>query len=335
MSLATLKTKVEQLVEIAQNGGSSGGGSSEVYDPEARPGWWLPRPTVTAGDDINEVWALIEVLPDITEYDGEDISNAEIVANGYKQFWKRVSLTPSSNYVICPDFPDAVELIVNCSAYFILSRTAGTSVYYNNNAMKTLDSFGKLQFISGTDITVNSFNAGTFCGISGLRKIENQIIIRVSSNNSSTYSLFGATSLIKTPKYISKASSKISLYNVFINCRSLVEATLDSINFTNNSLAYCFALRKVHISNDSATSVSTFTNCTNIEKVTIEDGRTYALYIHHSEKYSQAVLHDIAEKLADMSGSETAPVFQLGTTNWEKMDEEHQNMVLSKGWAQK
>lgn len=63
--------------------------------------------------------------------------------------------------------------------------------------------------------------------------------------------------------------------------------------------------------------------------VTLYDGWNMDLYVQELT-LTQESLHDIAEKYADMTGAEIAPVLRLGTANINKMDEEHIAMLENK-----
>lgn len=48
---------------------------------------------------------------------------------------------------------------------------------------------------------------------------------------------------------------------------------------------------------------------------------------------TQECLHDMAEKVADMTDAITQPILNIGTDNKAKMDEEHLNMLTAKNWT--
>jgi hypothetical protein len=74
---------------------------------------------------------------------------------------------------------------------------------------------------------------------------------------------------------------------------------------------------------------SALAGSTNITTINLVDGWNSSLYVHHCTNLSQASLHDMIEKLADMTGL-TPIVFQIGTNNIAKIDEEHLAMLESK-----
>jgi hypothetical protein len=73
---------------------------------------------------------------------------------------------------------------------------------------------------------------------------------------------------------------------------------------------------------------SAFNDCKYLTEVNIYDGWDRDLYIQGSS-LTQASLHDIAEKYADMTG-QTSPILRIGTANIAKMDEEHIAMLNNK-----
>ena len=162
MSLATLKTKVEQLIEKAQSGGDY------IVYPEweyIRPANWLPRPELTLGEDTNEIWALIEVDESETEHDGAPIENAVVVAEGKKQFWKKYTPKKTNAYINeyqianipQEDIPNVVELIFN-------------SIYpISMNYRYQRDAYIKLEIVSGTPFTNGSYYQDGFLSIPFLR----------------------------------------------------------------------------------------------------------------------------------------------------------------------
>ena len=69
--------------------------------------------------------------------------------------------------------------------------------------------------------------------------------------------------------------------------------------------------------------------CINIETINLADGWSTAVYVHHCTKLSQASLHDMIEKLADMTGQDPL-IFKVGETNILKIDDEHIAMLQQK-----
>jgi hypothetical protein len=69
--------------------------------------------------------------------------------------------------------------------------------------------------------------------------------------------------------------------------------------------------------------------CTNIETINLVDGWNTSIYAQHCTKLTQACLHDMIEKLADMTG-QTPLVFKIGEKNIEKIDDEHIAMLQQK-----
>ena len=85
MSLATLKEKVEKLIDKIESFPVLTENTAVNY---TRPSWWLPYPETAENKGINEIFLLIEVDSGVTEYDGTDLSNTAVLPNGRKQFWK-------------------------------------------------------------------------------------------------------------------------------------------------------------------------------------------------------------------------------------------------------
>lgn len=71
------------------------------------------------------------------------------------------------------------------------------------------------------------------------------------------------------------------------------------------------------------------TGCTNIETINLVDGWNTAVYVQHCENLTQACLHDMCEKFADMTGKNPLKVY-FGETNIEKIDDEHIAMLENK-----
>ena len=64
----------------------------------------------------------------------------------------------------------------------------------------------------------------------------------------------------------------------------------------------------------------------------VGNGTSADLYLQYSNKYTQATLHAIIENLADLSERETAGNFVVGSTNLDKIDDEHKTMLRNKNW---
>lgn len=313
-SLAEVPTAIESVQ-------SGGGGVETIDDYEAyytRPSWWLPYPELTAGDNINEIFLLMEVKPDVMEYDGIDLTNTPILRNGKKQFWKRIE-----GKQIEGEQPDLLEVYANCvddwnfyhTAFSLLATGA-----YTGTAFSAF--YPKLHIISGTPMSVaaNTQNLGF---ASNLKKVD--CVVKIKKVSVNAFQLSGIT---KAPTI----EATISIANTF--CLSMAMLDGGTIGGTrasniNNAFYACRNMEKIHICEPCSIVTTSFQNCCNLRNVTIEKGFTGSLYIHNSTKYTSEILHAIIENYADMTGK-TAPTFQVGTTNLAKIDEEHIAMLEAK-----
>ena len=71
-----------------------------------------------------------------------------------------------------------------------------------------------------------------------------------------------------------------------------------------------------------------FNNCRNLTEVNLFEGWNMSLYVR-SANLTQASLHDMIEKYADMTG-QTSPVMNVGSSNLAKIDDEHKAMATAK-----
>lgn len=69
--------------------------------------------------------------------------------------------------------------------------------------------------------------------------------------------------------------------------------------------------------------------CINVKTINLVDGWDRAVYVQHCTNLTQECLHDMCEKLADMTGK-TALVFKVGADNIAKIDDEHIAMLQQK-----
>lgn len=320
MSLETLKPKVAELIKIALN--EEGGGEKTVIEyPKfnyTRPSWWLPRPVLS--NNAREVWLLHEVEADVTEYNGIDFSTAEILPNGKKQAWERITniISNVNGYFVISStyngtrFPYAVEIILNSDA----------PINFNYRYQK--QDFQKLQIITGTALDIGNYLNDGFKDSYSLKMIDCPVVL--GKNND--IGLFMNTAIEKAPENITSNNARIP--NIYRNCKQLVDGGyVNGINMTN-AFDGCERLTKVTLGSACAgITTSTFTNCINLEDITVEKGFNCSLYIHHSTKYTTETLHAIIENYADMTG-QTAPTFQVGETNLEKIDDEHKAMLEAK-----
>jgi hypothetical protein len=152
----------------------------------------------------------------------------------------------------------------------------------------------------------------------------------------------GATYLFGTFENCSKLttihgdlSTILSTQNGFSCCASLTEMpympNLENLN--NGSFRNCTGLTSITFYKVLKNwHTGALTGCTNIETINLVDGWNTAIYVQHCPKLTQACLHDMCEKLADMTG-QTAPVMNVGSTNMAKIDDEHKAIVTNKNWT--
>lgn len=341
MSLATLKTKVEQLIEKAQSDGESGA----IDYPEwgfTRPSWWLPRPELTEG--VDEVWFLAD-LPLEAEgikYKGNiygfessfktssdamhwemliEIGVEKKVSNSRKQCWIRATsahwskrLLFGSGFIDCDSF---VEIVINSTTII-----PEFSYFYNSYVFKNL------KIITGTPITNSASNQEGFSHAYALTVVENEVVFTTSTAGNSNqffshcYSLKKVLNINTDDLYIGK--------NSFTNCVQLTEVGRVRFKLMENTFNGCEALTTLTLAADcSGLTTTTFQGCTSLKYLTVDEGFSASLYIHHSTQFTTEVLHAIIENFADMTG-QTAPTFQVGATNLAKIDEEHKAMLEAK-----
>lgn len=331
MSLETLKNKVEQLIEKAQSGGSS----ELIEYPDigyTRPSFWLPRPTLTKGDNVNEVWALIEVLPDVMEYEGVHLSDIAILPNNKKQFWYMVEpeLSTDGTYATLGDVPNAIELIVNCIVPLRLTPDTGvsTSQIYTLTARAI---YRDVEIITGTPIELHADKI--FSQAKKLKLVENDLIV---GDVNLRYFFYGC-GIVKAPNLVIPPTASItgSAYNIYHYCTQLIDGgEFDGAmaKGMNNAFTSCFLLKRVRIKANVTTGCgsNTFQYCNALEDVYIENGYSSSLYLNYSTRYTQEVLHKIIENYADCTGKTTAPKFKIGGENLAKIDEEHIAMLNEK-----
>ena len=155
-----------------------------------------------------------------------------------------------------------------------------------------------------------------------------------------------------------KLSSKLTTLPTrsFCQCYSLKEINLENVTiFKNYCLYENFSLEKDIVFNAGLMSIednafartriksitfqqptgeyptissTAFSQCRNISEVNLFDGWNMDLHLQ-SSNLTQASLHDMIEKYADMTG-QTSPVMNVGTTNLDKIDDEHKVMATAK-----
>ena len=313
MSLVTLKTKVEQLIDRVL----SFPVLTEYTDTSyTRPTWWLPYPVLTEGKSVNEIFLLLEVDADTAEYDGTDLSGTPVLPNGKKQFWKRIEGTQVEG-----DIPELLEVYANCAEEWCFSHQSVTATTTLANARAI---YPKLQIISGTPMKISS-TMNTLPATGRLRIINCEVHL---DSNSQLSGIFAYSGLLKAPVI----RADVALPYAFNSCLSLTDAGVFGGTVCtggNYAFQYCTSLERVHISEPCTVSSLTFNKCSSLRYVTVDKGFSGSLYLHHSTKYSSETLHTIIENYADCTG--LGVVFQVGDDNLEKIDAAHKQMLESKG----
>ena len=326
MSLATLKDKVEQLIEKAQSGGG------EVIDyPEwgfTRPSWWLPRPKVTEG--VDEIWGLCEFPADMDNFNGIDLSNVPIARNGTKQIWLQENCAYHNSGLFAKEngalaSVDAswcnycVELIINTKGI------AKTPYLYQGRV------WANLRIVTGTTIVFCAEMNDGLRWSYDLKVWECPTILCNYAGFLMSSGLFKNTAIEKIPSFILNKNEPYTMgSNMFQNCQSLKGGRIESWTNLSNTFNGCVNLEDVSFSADcTGFSTNTFSGCSLLKKVSVDEGFSASLYIHTSTQFTAEVLHAIIENYADMTG-QTAPTLQMGATNLAKVDDEHKAMLEAK-----
>lgn len=313
MSLATLKGKVEQLIDKIESFPVLTEDTEVNY---TRPSWWLPYPELTKANGVNEIFLLIEVDADTAEYDGIDLSNTAVLPNEKKQLWKRIEGTQIED-----EMPDLLEVYANCSDEWCFSHTSMAVTTTPTNAKSF---YPKLQIIGGTPMKIAS-TANTLPVSGNLRLINCEVNIRSSTQLNGVFAFSGLT---KAPVI----KSDVALPYIFNTCTALADGgVFGGSTFTSGNYAYqyCFSMEKIHISMPCSITTATFNKCTSLRYVTVDKGFSGSLYLHHSTRFSPETLHAIIENYADCTG--LGVMFQVGETNLGKIDEAHKAMLTEKG----
>ncbi len=121
--------------------------------------------------------------------------------------------------------------------------------------------------------------------------------------------------------------------NCFDSCIELrgsitFNAKLQSL--TSSAFRNCFNITEfVFLGIPEKIENTVFQNCVGVTNVSIPQGWDIDLYLQHFTNLTQASLHDMIEKFADMTG-QTSPIMQVGSANLEKIDDEHKAMATAK-----
>lgn len=313
MSLATLKTKVEQLIDKIESFPVLTEDTEMNY---TRPSWWLPYPEIIKSNGVNEIFLLLEVDADTTEYDGIDLSTTTVLPNGRKQFWKRIEGTQIEG-----EMPELLEVYANCTDEWCFSHTAIAVTTALTNAKSF---YPKLQIINGTPMKITS-SANTLPVSGNLRLINCEVNIRSSAQINGIFAFSGLT---KAPVI----KSDVALPYAFNTCTALTDGGVfggTSGTGGNSVYQYCMSMEKIHIAEPCTVTSTSFNKCSLLRDVTVDNGFSSSLYLHHSTRFSSETLHAIIENYADCTGK--GVVFQVGDTNLEKIDEAHKAMLTEKG----
>ena len=313
MSLATLKVKVEKLIDKIE---SLPVLTEDIAVNYTRPSWWLPYPEVLKNQGLNEIFLLLEVDGSVTEFDGIDLSETAVLSNGRKQFWKRIE-----GIQIEGEMPDLLEVFANCSDEWCFNHTSATVTTSLTNAKAF---YPKLQIIGGTPMKITS-NANTLPVTGNLRIIDCEINVR---SNAQLNGIFAFSGLTKAPLI----NSSVALPYAFNTCSALTDGgILGGTHGTGGNCIYqyCTAMEKIHISEPCTVISTTFNKCSMLKEVTVDKGFSGSLYLQHSTRYSSETLHAIIENYADCTGLDVT--FQVGESNLAKIDDDHKAMLTAKG----
>lgn len=313
MSLATLKAKVEQLIDKIDSFPVLTENTEVNY---TRPSWWLPYPEITKSKSVNEIFLLIEVDADTTEYGGTDLSNTAVLRNGKKQFWKRIEGTQIED-----EMPELLEVYANCADEWCFTHTTMPVTTALSNA-KTF--YPKLQIIGGTPMKISS-SSNTLAASGNLRLINCEVNIRSSGQLNGIFAFSGLT---KAPVI----KSAVAIPYAFNTCTALTDGGIfggASGTSGNYAYQYCLSMEKIHIAEPCTVTSTTFNKCSLLRDVTVDRGFSGSLYLQHSTRFSAQTLHAIIENYADCTGKDV--IFQVGEANLEKIGETHKAMLTAKG----
>lgn len=135
----------------------------------------------------------------------------------------------------------------------------------------------------------------------------------------------------KLTTIIGDLSKVIEITQAFYGCKSLTELPY----MPNLKILGPRAIIQVPITSITFHKVLTtwlsnaIMGCSSLTEINLVDGWNTAVYVQDLKNLSQASLHDMIEKLADMTG-QTSLIFKMGETNIAKIDEEHIAMLQRK-----
>lgn len=144
------------------------------------------------------------------------------------------------------------------------------------------------------------------------------------------------------PDYITSFTSK-GLTNIddtmFKGNKNIVKIDMPNVTTVEGSVIWgCYELITMIVGTLTQTERSSFTQGTpgrgTLETLIIGKGTTADLYLQGSRKYSQAVLHNIIDNLADKTG-QTAGFINFGDINLAKISDEYKAKLQKKNWEYK
>lgn len=144
------------------------------------------------------------------------------------------------------------------------------------------------------------------------------------------------------PDYITSFTSK-GLTNIdgnmFRGNKNIVKIDMPNVTTVEESvIGGCYKLITMIVGTLTQTEKTSFTQGAptrgTLETLIIGKGTTADLYLQGSRKYSQAVLHNIIDNLADKTG-QTAGIINFGDTNLEKISDEYKAKLQKKNWEYK
>lgn len=144
------------------------------------------------------------------------------------------------------------------------------------------------------------------------------------------------------PDYITSFTSK-GLTNIdgdmFHGNKNIVKIDMPNVTTVEESvISGCYELTTMIVGTLTQTKKTSFTlgliTRAKLETLIIGKGTTADLYLQGSRKYSQAVLHNIIDNLADKTG-QTAGIINFGDTNLAKISDEYKAKLQKKNWEYK
>lgn len=249
---------------------------------------------------------------------------------------KTLEVTENGSYEVFPDegkVLSKVNVDVNVAfdgeigkPYIDTSKMTDFYSFCCNNRMN--DCLADIDTINGTNYERMFYGSNNLIDASSVKIL--------AATGHFSYVFYGCQALKYLPQIMDTKNCSSFSY-AFYNCRQLSDISLDISGATmlDNTFNSCRALKNVTLTTpENALSANTFNGCTALTTVNIQDGWNVSIYLHYSTKLTQECLHKMIENFADMTG-QTAPTFQIGTTNLAKIDEEHIAMLGAKNWSYK